>query len=162
MYFISSLLCGLRTAGRRLWLVLCFSIGMSMVPTAIVVDAFIDCAIWCDGRLCSLHRSRQPIAVCITILIWLLAVLRLVRPSRTGLCVCVCRHPMWSPEVSECARLHAEHLDILETIFVLTDACLIALECLAYMGLRVFTVVCVHVFSCVVSVVILALGSRYL
>ena len=89
MYIISSMLCGLKAAGMRTWLAVCFIVGISMVPAAIMVDAFNDCAILCDGRMSSLHRLRQPIAVGITMVIWLIVVLRLVRPLITGLCVCV-------------------------------------------------------------------------
>ena len=160
MYIIFSMLCGLKAAGMRTWLAVCFIVGISMVPAAIMVEAFIDCAIWCDGRMSSLHRLRQPIAVGITMVIWLIVVLRLVRPLITGMCVC--RHPMWSPEVSECASFNSEPLDMLEITVVLVDACLIALECLASLGLRAFTIVCGHVFTCAVGYVILAFGSRCL
>jgi hypothetical protein len=160
MYNISSLLRGLKAAGTHIWLAVCFIVGISMVPAAIMVDTSIDCAIWCDGRLSPLHRLRQPIAVGITMAIWLLVVLRLVRPLVTGLCVC--RHPMWSPEVSDCASFSSEPLDSLEITVVLVDSCLIALECLASLGLRAATVVCGHVLTCVVGCVILAFGSRCL
>ena len=162
MYIISSMLCGLKAAGMRTWLAVCFIVGISMVPAAIMVDAFIDCAIWCDGRMSSLHRLRQPIAVGITMVIWLIVVLRLVRPLITGLCVCVCRHPMWSPEVSDCARFNPENLDTFELLAVLADSLLIGLECVGSLCLRVLTVVCFHVCACAVGCAILVVGNRYL